>query len=373
MKHLFFEIIFFLLTPFIKKNKKLILFGTGFNKFTDSSKYLYLYFLGKDKYKVFWVTSNIKTYNFLKQNNFPVLMKNSVKTFFYVLKAYVFFVTHSYKDIYFSKPGNTIMINFWHAIPFKRFCRDADFKNRKNFFIKKRSYSSWDYIIVSEKKFIDIFNAATGVAKNKILPLGIPRNDIIFNIKKDENLFFSIKKKVLNKYNLPGNSKIILYAPTFRDSIEREMELNMVIQELAKSFLKKFGHNNYFLFIRKHNFSLDKEITFSDKIINASDYDDMQELLICADNLITDYSSSVFDYSILERKIILYVWDYNKFIKERGNLYFNLENLPFFKAYNCNEVLEIIGTENKKNKFQNNFNTYPACHNCFEFIQKLTG
>ena len=80
-----------------------------------------------------------------------------------------------------------------------------------------------------------------------------------------------------------------------------------------------------------------KNIKYTNNIINGSIYDDMQQLLAATDILITDYSSSMFDFMITKKPIILYATDMEEYKKDR-NFYFNIEELPFKVASNNQEM-----------------------------------
>lgn len=291
------------------------------------------------------------------------------------MKAKIFIISKRYRDIYYAKRKETLIINLWHGIVLKKICMDSKEREKrlkKRLLKKQINYKIWNYIIVSHPLFINIFAGATNVDKKKILPLGIPRNDIIFEAKKNLELNNKIRNRILNNYNINNpEAKIIFYAPTFRDSDYGEKQLNTAINSFVESFYNKFNDKNIYLLIRKHINSKEYN-SFNNKVIDVTDYPDMQHLLIATDLLITDYSSSVFDFMILNRPVILYIYDYSSYIKERGGLYFDLIKLPFLKCYNNKELLNlIINNMDKEFFYKENYNTYPACENCFNFVYNL--
>ena len=169
-----------------------------------------------------------------------------------------------------------------------------------------------------------------------ILELGFPKNDIFYAPKEKLD---EIRTKVLNKLNIPLDKKAVLYAPTFRN--EQKLDVyDMDFEKLKKNLDAKFSEDFVVLFRlhpRMRSLSNDFGKLYKN-IIDASYYDDMQELIIATDIFITDYSSGIFDFASLRRPGFLYAKDIEDYEKERG-LYFDLHDMPFPLAQN-NEELE---------------------------------
>src|SRR5699024_10923852 len=86
--------------------------------------------------------------------------------------------------------------------------------------------------------------------------------------------------------------------------------------------------------LHPHLLSVSNELTENDYVVNVTTYDDIQELLLIADMLISDYSSLIFDYALTKRPCFLYVPDLEDYIKKERELYFNITELPFAYAKN---------------------------------------
>ena len=129
-----------------------------------------------------------------------------------------------------------------------------------------------------------------------------------------------------------------MYAPTFRGDKKLDaykMDYDKVLKELGKDWV---------LMIRLHPHLQKKagELTqYSDKIINASDYDDMQELMAASDILVTDYSNIMFEYALTGRPCILYATDIEEYRKER-DYYFDILELPFPLTTSTNQLVECL-------------------------------
>ncbi len=156
---------------------------------------------------------------------------------------------------------------------------------------------------------------------------------------------------------LSNSEKLCLYAPTFRvnDSLD---VYNIDYQTLLNSLKNKFKWNRKLL-IRLHpNVShLANQLSiFNENVLNATDYPDMQELLVATDFMITDYSSCIFDYALSKKPAMIYASDIEEYKKDR-DFEIKLEDTPFPIATNKNELKEIIDNydlieyKDKLNKF----------------------
>ena len=166
----------------------------------------------------------------------------------------------------------------------------------------------------------------------KYLPIGMPRNDLFFHADKVEQASEAVRKC----YGISKEIGIVLYAPTFRDN---GMKLDLDVAELLASLEKRF-HKKFILFVRSHPHvaqDIFQGAPQGKSAVDVSGYADMQELLAAADVLITDYSSSIWDFSFTGRPCFIYANDLSSYKKER-NFYTPIEEWPFPLAENNNEL-----------------------------------
>ena len=157
-----------------------------------------------------------------------------------------------------------------------------------------------------------------------VFETGSPRNDIFFD--KDD----CVNLKVRSALGVKREERIVLYAPTFRQSVDSFLAYDVDSILFRRCLEKKFGGSWRFL-VRLHPNLINEENAtrirrMYPEAIDVSRYPDMQELLFAADVLVTDYSSSMFDYMYTGRPCFLYVKDYACY--DRG-FYFNFSELPF--------------------------------------------
>lgn len=168
-----------------------------------------------------------------------------------------------------------------------------------------------------------------------ILEKGIPKNDIYF---EDPSPYI---QKVHAHFGLPEGTKLALYAPTYRDSRKTDM-YNLDYSQLLVSLAKRFG-GNWAVLVRMHpNVSYrDYPLTYTDRILNASPYENMQELLVASDIIISDYSGCAFDFPMIGKPGFLYAEDYEE-MKRTKDYYFDLKELPFTLALSNEELMDQI-------------------------------
>lgn len=176
----------------------------------------------------------------------------------------------------------------------------------------------------------------------EILQCGFPRNDIFF--KPQEKRIIQIKREL----NIPLDKKCLLYAPTFRDNGD-DTAYALDMERLQSTLSKKY-QNDWVILVRLHpNFFWYKEphFEYSDTILNVTTYDDIQELFLISDILITDYSSTMFDFNNTHRPIFLFATDVDEYRKMRGlkDFYFTV---PFPLCRNNDELMNAIEKHNEQ-------------------------
>ncbi len=323
--NLFFIPFYWVFSYIIPKKQNLILFGSYFGyKFTGNPKHYYLYLLNKkdSKYNTFWITRNKKIYFTLKKESKPVVYLYSFSGIWKILRAKYLLIEESAKDITGATflLGNYNIINLWHGVGLKKLSFDTGPQNifyRLLHYFWSKEFDLYDVITSSSIEFEDTHKKL--FKNNKIVVTGYPRNDILFVNKN--NLNFKYKKE-FKKYK-----KIIAYLPTYRENLRGKEPFSKINLININSYLLR---NNY-LFVIKNHPSLVNNSIF-DNYSNIVDYtariDDPQEFLVFVDILITDYSSVVSDFCLMDKPVIFYPFDYEEYIKDRGLIYDYFKILP---------------------------------------------
>lgn len=240
---------------------------------------------------------------------------------------------------YLPKRKGQRIINTWHGGgPYKKTSLDvySNFWYRREI---KLNSNNIDYILSSCRYFTEIEAKSMGFDEEKCIPVGLPRNDILFG----ENP--GIVKKVRDALLIPESKKFILYAPTYRSDGGQSTSkmisnyIDLDVDMLLSALNERYGCE-WVCGIRLHPKLTD--VDMSDiNVIDCTSYPDMQELLCCADAIITDYSSLMWDYSFTYRPVFLYAPDIEKYEKERG-FYMPVVEWPYPIAYNNDEMRDNI-------------------------------
>ena len=350
----------------IIKNKKFI-----FNKIKNDPQFVrekYFPLLSKlpvEKNKVVFATnrkkpmaSNFSTvYEALKNENVKVYKflgeTNSVKTllnrYYHIATAEVVFLEDYYKPIYglnFRK--ETKVVQLWHACgAFKKFAFAAlgsDDSNSLEF--ESAAHNMYTQVCVSAENLVPIYADSFNIDKHNIIPVGVPRTDYLFNDDKKS----SIKNKVLKKYPDLRNTINIVYAPTFRGSSAVRYRFNL---NLDWAMISSTLPPNYKLIIKLH--PVVKEVYppipdfVKDKVVLMPSSESIDDLMVFCDCLITDYSSVIFEYSLLAKPLILFPYDIESYFDERGFYYAYEEYAYGDMAYNTFELIQAI--KNAKFKY----------------------
>ncbi len=298
--------------------------------FSSHAKALYLYM---KKYcgtlNLYWVVNN--------QNEKNFLMKIGVKA--YIINTKEFYNKMKVTDLFFTTHGNlidyknekSIYVELWHGIGVKPagylLNRISNFdESWTNEFRKKI-----DYLIVPTEFWKIIFSCLFQIDPRRVLPIGYPKFYLQQKANSTKNL-----EKIIN-IDTKKYEKIILYLPTIRKAQDKKTEINIDANKIfgfneenledINSFLK---NNKYLLCIKYHpsenalpNITENENIKILDNDIMKSKCVDIDEIINCADFVISDYSSILIEAIYLKKKVIFLNNNINEFNKNRG-IFFNM-------------------------------------------------
>lgn len=325
----------------MKMKDNWVLFESFFGKsYSDSPKYIYEY-LNKTypgQYKCIWVINDKSThipYNAIKVKRF------SIRYAYYFARC-KYDVLNVRQPNWIRKRKGNVFLETWHGTPLKRLVFDqeevcgASPLHKQQFYRQSRD---WDYLISDNRFSTDTFRRAF-LFHNEIVECGYPRNDVLYAPDKEERI-----KALKEKLGIPKDKKTILYAPTWRDDEyygkgEYKFALKLDLQRMKKEL-----GNEYVILLRTHYYIADSIDTtgIEDFAFNVSKYNDISELYLISDLLITDYSSVFFDYANLNRPILFFTYDLEKYRDMLRGFYLDIEKeMPGPLLYTEDEVLQAI-------------------------------
>jgi len=187
------------------------------------------------------------------------------------------------------------------------------------------SNATWESEFVYRRRFFGC---------GRIALVGHPRNDVFFG---DQTATRDI---VRARYGLKSDERFVLYAPTYRAGGNTEALLSDY-DELANACQNRFG-GKWCTAVRFHPNWRNRKAPEGSTALDMTDYPDMQDLLVAADALVTDYSSCMFDFMLTRRPVFVYATDIAKYDTSRG-FYYPLSETPFPIAHDMSElVLNIV-------------------------------
>ncbi|PTI64652.1 CDP-glycerol glycerophosphotransferase family protein, partial [Staphylococcus succinus] len=335
--------------------------------YSDSPKAIFKYLLENEpnKWKHIWVLNNqdiVKNEEEFKHKNVRIIKRFSWKYFYYVTLS-KYFVLNMRQPKWLYKKEEQVILSTWHGTPLKRLVFDMENVTSANKNYKKDFYNQsrkWDYLIAANQYSQEIFESAFMYPTNQILTYGYPRNDILTNHSVE------YKNEVKEKLDLPKSKKVILYAPTWRDDEfhsagKYKFKLQLDLQRMKEEF-----GNDYVIILRMHYFISDNmDLTgFEGFAYDYSKYNDINDLYIASDLLITDYSSVFFDYANLRKPILFFTYDIEKYQSMLRGFYIDVYNdlpgpllLSNDALFNALNNIESVNDEYKQ-KYEKFYRTY---------------
>ena len=307
-------------------------------KYACSPKAIYEEMLEDERFRDYtfvWLFKNPDEFRFLKENRNTKIMKYGSKNCEKLLSKAKYWIFNFRAPEWWLPKKDQVYVQCWHGTPLKRL--GFDLENSDNAMnstkeIRKKYISDtkrFKYFLspcaFSSEKFISAWNMKAYGKEDSIIELGYPRNDYLSNYKKEE--ISQIRKKLGLECT---EKKILLYAPTWRDNQHQSGVGYVYENPVDFDYLKEQLGEEYIILFRAHYlvaslFDFEKYKGF---VYDVSQYDDINELYVVSDLLATDYSSVFFDYAILERPMIFYMYDLADYRDNVRGFYLDLSELP---------------------------------------------
>lgn len=298
---------------------------------------------GKTDYEIYWLLNDT-------EKEFPAEIRKVKSTLWnraYHLSTAGTWVSNTRTFYGTRKRTKQRYIQTWHAT----ICIKPIGKYRGDLFPKMAylvsAYDSKliDYVL-SGSSWCDHMYRDGLIYNGDIIKTGTPRCDVLFNQRQEKYC------QMRQEYNLPEDAKIMLYAPTFRGGSQNKNrsvnteEATVDFARLIGALEKRFG-GEWYVFLRLHpqlaaKMQGIKVGQASERLIDVSQRPDMNEIIAGADAFLTDYSSAIFEGAMIELPGFIYADDLEEYVADRGDLFFDMHQLPFPVALNNDELMENI-------------------------------
>lgn len=336
-----------MMTRFIPVSNNIIIFQASNGKnYTGNPRFIYEEAVrsGLDKkYECVWFLLDVSTE---VPGKCRKVRNNYLKYFWYLMRAGVW-IFDSRQPLYYIKKRNVVFLQTWHGTPLKKLALDmekldlngsSDIEDYHRQFLK--TTKDWDFLISQNRFASDVFRSCFSYDNKEILEIGYPRNDILLREWNEEKT-----RKLKESLGLPLDRKIILYAPTWRDNEFRGdgdfvFATNMDFARMREALKYEY------VMIVKYHYLVSAEIDwspYSDFVYTFDETKDIAFLYLAADLLITDYSSVMFDYSLLRRPMLFFAYDLDNYRENLRGFYFDfLDEVPGPISRDTEQLIEDI-------------------------------
>ena len=316
------------LSRVVERDPLLWVFGAQSGEaFTDNAKYLFLHVCAHyPEIRSVWLSANRSVVTTLRSHGYEAYYTYSPRGLDVGRRAGVTFLTHRFGDVCASCSGGALAVMLWHGTPLKRISWDWETGYRTRSVATRAAttytYRRIDLLTAASEATRESFASAFRIDPDVIVSTGYPRNDVFAReipgsgIGIDEGLRERVR-------SLASEGPLWLYLPTYRRIGESAGVVEHVDFAALDSFLAERGA---FLLVKAHPFerlALDGDLQ---RVIRLPTALDVYPLLSATDGLLTDYSSILFDYLLLDRPLVFYPYDVERYRAERG-FYYDYESV----------------------------------------------
>ena len=339
----------------VPRSRKKWAFGSFRGAFNDNAKYLFIHVTEQmPDIDCAWLSVNRTTVRTIKEKGLKAYHVLSPAGIWFALRAKCWFFNAYSSDIMFCLSGGAKLVNLWHGLPLKRIEFDIESGILADRFVKKTLKERYfhpevfkrpDYVVSSTELFSEVFARSFRIPLERCLNLGLARNEILTWPEEKRRAFIDRYEpaETLDLIGQMGSfGGVFVYMPTWRDSQNDFVTAGFDF----KSMEEVLSENNALLLIKPHaNTFIDPAILNGLAHIKLLPSTlDIYPVLPYTDVLITDYSSVMYDYILMEKKdVILYLFDKEEYVNERPFIW-SFEDMTYgHRAGSFETLLELVG------------------------------
>ena len=321
------------------KTNRMVIYSLKQHGYSCNLKYLteYLNREHPGEFEILWVVRNAEDLEALKKRGIPAALIHSKTHFRYRIQSKFVVTNDEFYPVFFKRPGQ-VYINTWHgAINYKKIgYAGLEFTNPIQELIYRMNNPCPDLFVSGSRSFTDTASESFGFPREIFLESGLPRNDILCLPGG------GLKAQVKDRLGIPAEKKVLLYAPTFRKGGVGAGE-DLDYRRLCHTLAQRFG-GEWVVLLRQHYFVSQRREGMEDLLLDVSGYEDMQELIACADCLLSDYSSCMWDFLLTGNPVFVYAPDLKDYTAQDRSFFIPVEKWPYPMAQTQEELDEIIHT-----------------------------
>ena len=281
-----------------------------------------------------WAFNEPEKFRFLEEKGIKVVKYKSLEYLYYVMTSRVYVDNAEFWSILKFRPEQMVLETWHGGGAYKRVGGHRIDVNAREQQHAVEKMNKITLFVSSSKAFTDFVIRDAYQYRGEVLECGLPRNDDLLHMDLDAI------DRARQTLDIPDGANVLLYAPTFRNSHSLDL-YDVDFAALKAALERKFG-GEWIIVLRMHYYLADKAMASQAPYLrNATDYPDMQDLLQCADVLLTDYSSCMWDFSLMHKPCFLYARDISEYRGER-DFYTPIEGWPFPLAADNAELARVI-------------------------------
>ncbi|MGY2074911.1 CDP-glycerol glycerophosphotransferase family protein [Blastococcus sp. SYSU DS0828] len=221
-----------------------------------------------------------------------------------------------------KRPGTTYL-QTWHGTMLKRIHNDVLWAPEGRLAYLDQDIARWDLLLSPNAVTTERLRKAFGFT-GPIHETGLPRNDLLCSPRREE-----LRTQVRADLGIEPGQTAVLYTPTWRDDLvfEKAASKDFEFAIDLEDFSARLGEDHVLL-LRLHNMVMDRlEIVDGSAVRDVCNHPDIRDLYLAADLMVTDYSSTMFDFAITGRPLLFYTYDLENYRDQLRGFYFDLEDV----------------------------------------------
>ncbi|MDP9395018.1 MAG: CDP-glycerol glycerophosphotransferase family protein [Actinomycetota bacterium] len=231
-----------------------------------------------------------------------------------------FVVANTYILCEWDKRPDAVYLQTWHGTPYKRIHFDVPWSPPGALDAPNADIARWDWLLSPNALSTDVLRGAFAYSGN-MLETGYPRNDVLLSRGRDD-----VRARVRAELGIPEGTTAVLYTPTWRDDEyfpPGRPDIPVALE--VDDFVKRLGEDHCLLVRAHYNLTSRLVTEDSDVVRNVSHHADVAELYLAADMMVTDYSSTMFDFAVTGKPLLFFTYDFEHYRDVLRGFYFDFE------------------------------------------------
>jgi CDP-glycerol glycerophosphotransferase len=313
-----------------------IVYNSFGGRYSDNPRAIYELLVGRDQgHNHVWLADP------LHQHGFPVGVQTvpmGGDESIHALETADMIVSNTHIELEWTKAPGAEYLQTWHGTPLKHIHFDVLQAPPGRLDYLTRDVRRWDHLLSPNKASTGPLRQAFGFTGN-VAETGYPRNDILVSPHRDE-----VRARVRQQFGIPDDKKVVLYTPTWRDDLrdengQQDFKLHLDLEE----FSERLGADHVLL-MRLH-YMVSGRLGDLDHpgVFDVSFHPNVSDLYLAADVMITDYSSTMFDFAVTGKPLLFFTYDLAHYRDTLRGFYFDFHlSAPGPLLHTSTQVFEAL-------------------------------